>query len=548
MKVKLLLGACLAALLLAGTAQAAEAQTFAQAELFQAGSLTGDYTRPGGLALMDAGEEALYTLLYAGMQNRETSIDISKLGVNCGSGGAEMLKTVYTRVVNDHPELFYVKTRWGYRCSADGTIETVAPTYDTTLPADAQAQFDAAVTQALAQVDAGMDDVEKALALHDYLAVHCGYNWAVAAGNPEEAPDTVYSAYGALVEGDAVCQGYALAYRLLLEEAGIPSAMLTSANHMWNLVQLGGDWYHVDVTWDDPAPDTPGIVSHQYFLISDARLNGLDTGASHIWNEELQARTSTKYEDGWAFNGSWYPLYRWSGAYYYVKFGSNPYEYALYRTDDLSQIGISIVGQLANGYDSRFGALWLNGFLYDTTAAGAERILWRCSLDDGSRAEVGRIPFTETASEDGAYPADRDGVGLRYAAETGEVEAISRTRPTAVLGAFRQRDYPAAWDQVSTETVEIAGLQAMPEGYRVGVAWGEAAPAAAQELWEIFYKEGRLVGLRRSALRHEESGLEIIALETAGLPDWDQRKLVVLDEASWSPACEAWVLDETASR
>lgn len=46
---------------------------------------------------MDAGEEALYTLLYAGMQNRETSIDISKLGVNCGSGGAEMLKTVYTR-------------------------------------------------------------------------------------------------------------------------------------------------------------------------------------------------------------------------------------------------------------------------------------------------------------------------------------------------------------------------------------------------------------------------------------------------------------------
>ena len=87
MKVKLLLGACLAALLLAGTAQAAEAQTFAQAELFQAGSLTGDYTRPGGLALMDAGEEALYTLLYAGMQNRETSIDISKLGVNCGSGG-----------------------------------------------------------------------------------------------------------------------------------------------------------------------------------------------------------------------------------------------------------------------------------------------------------------------------------------------------------------------------------------------------------------------------------------------------------------------------
>lgn len=151
-----------------------------------------------------------------------------------------------------------MKTRWGYRCSADGTIETVAPTYDTTLPADAQAQFDAAVTQALAQVDAGMDDVEKALALHDYLAVHCGYNWAVAAGNPEEAPDTVYSAYGALVEGDAVCQGYALAYRLLLEEAGIPSAMLTSANHMWNLVQLGGDWYHVDVTWDDPGAGYPG--------------------------------------------------------------------------------------------------------------------------------------------------------------------------------------------------------------------------------------------------------------------------------------------------
>ena len=40
-------------------------------------------------------------------------------------------------------------------------------------------------------------------------------------------------------------------------------------NHAWNLIKIDGEWYHIDVTWDDPTPDLLGRVNHVFFLISD---------------------------------------------------------------------------------------------------------------------------------------------------------------------------------------------------------------------------------------------------------------------------------------
>lgn len=73
-----------------------------------------------------------------------------------------------------------------------------------------------------------------------------------------------------LVNHIGVCNGYALAYKYLLNEVGINCYMVTSEsmNHAWNLVELDGSYYHVDVTWDDPAWDLTGRVSHKYMLKS----------------------------------------------------------------------------------------------------------------------------------------------------------------------------------------------------------------------------------------------------------------------------------------
>lgn len=108
-----------------------------------------------------------------------------------------------------------------------------------------------------------LTDAEKALLLHDRLAVHCEYDTSLMAPN-------CHNMYGALVNGVAVCQGYAMAYMYLLREVDIPSSYVSSAllNHGWNLVEIDGKEYHVDVTWDDPAKDITGRVNHENFLLS----------------------------------------------------------------------------------------------------------------------------------------------------------------------------------------------------------------------------------------------------------------------------------------
>ena len=90
-------------------------------------------------------------------------------------------------------------------------------------------------------------------------------------------PNT-HNIYGALVEKQVVCEGYAKAYKYILDSlniecilvngSGINSSNETEA-HMWNYVKLNGSWYGIDVTWDDPII-IGGYVSnnlrHDYFL------------------------------------------------------------------------------------------------------------------------------------------------------------------------------------------------------------------------------------------------------------------------------------------
>ena len=46
-------------------------------------------------------------------------------------------------------------------------------------------------------------------------------------------------------------------------------------NHVWNLLKIDGQWYHMDVTWDDPVPDQPGIVIYTHFLMTDSELDSI---------------------------------------------------------------------------------------------------------------------------------------------------------------------------------------------------------------------------------------------------------------------------------
>lgn len=128
-------------------------------------------------------------------------------------------------------------------------------------------------------------DYENELAIHDYLVSNVEY------GSMEEETHT---AYDALIKGRAVCSGYAEAFKTLLDMLGIENhsvkGTVNGESHSWNLVKLDGEWYHVDVTWDDPI-DGDGTISHKYFNVTDA-----DMALDHIWEAaDYPQATGTKY-------------------------------------------------------------------------------------------------------------------------------------------------------------------------------------------------------------------------------------------------------------
>lgn len=108
-----------------------------------------------------------------------------------------------------------------------------------------------------------MTDYDKIKFVYDYLYNHVSYDL-------DHYQDDNYlqqfSAYGALIDGKAVCQGYANAFYYIMNRLGIPTRIISRDDnkHTWLITKLNGKFYNLDPTWDgDKAPDTD---SYLYFL------------------------------------------------------------------------------------------------------------------------------------------------------------------------------------------------------------------------------------------------------------------------------------------
>lgn len=136
---------------------------------------------------------------------------------------------------------------------------------------------EAAANEIMSGVTDEMTTYDKLKYFHDYLITHC-----------ESDSEDVYAntIYGALVRGKALCEGYAKSFSYLCNKAGIENIIVTGETdtaHMWNMVKIDGNWYHVDVTWDKPdgmiAEMYPDMVMYQYFLVTDSVIENNHT----IW-------------------------------------------------------------------------------------------------------------------------------------------------------------------------------------------------------------------------------------------------------------------------
>ncbi|NLP47408.1 MAG: hypothetical protein GX345_00515 [Clostridiales bacterium] len=188
----------------------------------------------------------------------------------------EELENVFQALLYDDPYLFFVGrkctlTTKGTKSFFNAEYILSAHEYD-----ERRRLLEAKVYEAVQGIDLS-DDFENELYIHDYVVNTCSYS-----GTGVEDENT---AYGALINRKAACEGYSKAVKILLDFVGIESYVLTgdalgqdgtSEPHMWNIVKIEGDYYHLDSTWDDPViigGREDASPKYSYFNLSDKEIS-----------------------------------------------------------------------------------------------------------------------------------------------------------------------------------------------------------------------------------------------------------------------------------
>lgn len=260
----------------------------------------------------------------------ENSVDISQFGIPYSSDNAT---AIYHLIWNEIPELFQIYSLiCGYSSSSKKITSIRCGTYSYTADEyhEMYEKTEKAANEMVADlVNSGLSDVEKALLIHDRMVAFCEYDYDNYL--TDSIPMSSRNIYGVLVLGDAVCQGYAMAYEYLLRKVGVEAHYMSSdaLNHAWNNVYIDGAWYYVDATWDDPVWDVNGRVKHTNFLQSYEKFSERHSENGETDYEILEPANSTYDEFYWTnVNTAFQYL---DGNYYYVDVSGN----TLKKTSDL---------------------------------------------------------------------------------------------------------------------------------------------------------------------------------------------------------------------
>lgn len=116
---------------------------------------------------------------------------------------------------------------------------------------------------------------DKIKVFHDYIANTNKYDKNKENGSSSYHSD---SAIGTLFEGYSVCSGYSDTLALYLDMLDLDNVKVATDKHVWNAVNIDDNWYHIDLTWNDPITSTnEDIIKYDYFLITSSQLLSNDT-------------------------------------------------------------------------------------------------------------------------------------------------------------------------------------------------------------------------------------------------------------------------------
>ena len=260
------------------------------------------------------------------------------------------VKVAFEAVMNDRPEYFWIpRTNYIFGVVSIGNkiLEAYVSFADENSPekglygvtASEKEEMQTALEEKItAIVNAAKDlstDFEKELYVHDYLCQHASYDHYAEKAGISVVGSLPWTVYGALINGNCVCEGYSRAMQLICNRLGINCGLATGKGftskdeqgndiweyHMWNIIELNGEIYYLDVTWDDGLEATLleyGLQTkniHAYFNLTKAKIQ-LD----HIFDQEFSSETIYGEKDKFTFftydgDSTVYNYYLYTGAY-----------------------------------------------------------------------------------------------------------------------------------------------------------------------------------------------------------------------------------------
>ena len=225
-------------------------------------SILENYTSKYAYSTLTTKQQKLYAALHEGVKAHKATIDVS--GIGCSA--ADLEKTFYA-MDYENPQFFWLASGYSYN-HYGSEVYAVSPYYgrSVTDAAIIRPQLEAVAKELIDEAAKLDTDFERVKLFHDAIVNKTTYR--SSGGEYKRDAD------GPLVSGYALCEGYSKAFAYLCQSVGIECLCVSGDSdgaHMWNMLKLDGEWYQMDVTFDDPTGIEP-TCEYTYFCLSDAQM------------------------------------------------------------------------------------------------------------------------------------------------------------------------------------------------------------------------------------------------------------------------------------
>lgn len=211
------------------------------------------------LADKDYSESDVERTIVTALENFEDEVDISEYAVP-----KDDVSDIITGIIEKNAQLFYVNREYQVRYTGNTNLTcSIGFSFkysDSELRIKVN-DFNSRIQLIVDEINKSESDFDKVHFCHDYMVKN--YSYDQTKGSTD--------AYNMLLTGEGTCMAYTGLFGYVMKQCGVECTVVKSEqlNHIWNAVKLNGEYYNVDVTWDDPIGGVSFSTSHKYLLKSD---------------------------------------------------------------------------------------------------------------------------------------------------------------------------------------------------------------------------------------------------------------------------------------